>query len=125
MLVILPTLRRRPYLRITFILPFTVITITFTVITDFSSVTGNFTPLVGTLRGGYELGCASCLRMRICTVWLASCCPCNRRCTSFTMSAWKKGNAIVEFVKKSYGTQTLLDALKAGGWKIFFDGTLA
>ena len=38
---------------------------------------------------------------------------------------FKQGNAIVKFVKDAYGTQTLLDALKAGGWKIFFDGTLA
>lgn len=43
--------------------------------------------------------------------------------TSFAM--FKQGNAIVKLVKDAYGTQTLLDALKAGGWKIFFDGTLA
>ncbi|KAK9842204.1 hypothetical protein WJX81_000392 [Elliptochloris bilobata] len=38
---------------------------------------------------------------------------------------FKQGNAIVKFVKEAYGTQTLLIALKAGGWKVFFDGTLA
>jgi len=36
-----------------------------------------------------------------------------------------RGSAIIKFVKQAYGKQTLLDAVKAGGWKIFFDGTLA
>ena len=52
--------------------------------------------------------------------------PCDalpRDCAFLAM--FKQGNAIVKLVKDAYGTQTLLDALKAGGWKIFFDGTLA
>jgi hypothetical protein len=29
------------------------------------------------------------------------------------------------FIKEVYGKATVLDALKAGGWKAFLDGTLA
>ncbi|KAK9787274.1 hypothetical protein WJX73_009790 [Symbiochloris irregularis] len=34
-------------------------------------------------------------------------------------------SAIIKFVKETYKTQTLLEAVKAGGWKALIDGNLA
>jgi hypothetical protein len=33
--------------------------------------------------------------------------------------------ALAKFLKETYGKQSVLDAMKAGGWKAFLDGTLA
>ena len=33
--------------------------------------------------------------------------------------------ALAKFLKETYGKQSVLDAVKAGGWKAFIDGTLA
>jgi len=33
--------------------------------------------------------------------------------------------ALAKFLKETYGKQSVLDAVKAGGWKAFKDGTLA
>ena len=33
--------------------------------------------------------------------------------------------ALAKFLKETYGKQSVLDAVKAGGWKAFLDGTLA
>ena len=33
--------------------------------------------------------------------------------------------ALAKFLKETYGRTTVLEAVKAGGWKNFFDGTLA
>ena len=34
-------------------------------------------------------------------------------------------NAVVSFLKETYGKQTVLECIKAGGFKAFFDGSLA
>ena len=34
-------------------------------------------------------------------------------------------SAVVKFLKEAYGKQTLLESLKAGGWKAALDGNLA
>jgi hypothetical protein len=34
-------------------------------------------------------------------------------------------NAVVKFLRETYGKATLFDAIKAGGWKSLFDGSLA
>ncbi|CAK0782723.1 hypothetical protein CVIRNUC_005918 [Coccomyxa viridis] len=33
--------------------------------------------------------------------------------------------ALAKFLKETYGKQSVLDAIKGGGWKAFLDGTLA
>jgi hypothetical protein len=33
--------------------------------------------------------------------------------------------ALVKFLKETYGKTTLVDSIKAGGWKAALDGTLA
>ncbi len=39
-------------------------------------------------------------------------------------AGYRPGMALT-FIKEVYGKATVLDALKAGGWKAFLDGTLA
>lgn len=34
-------------------------------------------------------------------------------------------SAVVKFLRETYGKATLLECVKAGGWKSFFDGSLA
>ena len=34
-------------------------------------------------------------------------------------------NAVVSFLKETYGKQTVLECIKAGGFKALFDGSIA
>ena len=38
---------------------------------------------------------------------------------------WCRSMALAKFLKETYGKQSVLDAIKGGGWKAFLDGTLA
>lgn len=49
----------------------------------------------------------------------------KRTWSLFPKRAAVMANAVVKFLRETYGKATLLEAVKAGGWRSLFDGSLA